>query len=619
MNLVPIGATAQETDTIFVKRGSVLQYADTSIVLRKDTALIAADTVGMRIRDDGFTRFFYNFIKIGDQSEQEMYQGLRGFDDRDAFYIGKTVRQINFTKLDPFGTDILEPKLSSDNWLIRTGNLLHIQSQDRMLLNYLYFQPGDKIKPFEVGDSERLLREQSFIKDARVFVEYSPDSIDFVDVRVIEKDIWSLILNFGFPEKNTTEVGFEERNFLGLGLRLDQRFRINLSKGLGYIGIFRAPNIRGSYTSAQLGYSNIPGLRFFNAAVSRRFITPDIRYGGGGDYTWRNKIDTIYPADQPIYTHDIGFNEAGVWLGYNIPVNRRANAERRAGIAASLGYRWTDYFKRPVTEADSLLYQNSRLYIGSISLSRRQYYTDNLLLGYGRTEDIPTGLLIELTGGYETGEFTDQPYGSLSAGWAANTSRAGYFATRAAFGGFFTRDRIDRGTLAFQLQYFSPLAGADRPVKQRTLLGFDIYRGINRRSNEIRRIDSRFGVRGLSSDSLRGQSTAVFSANHNFFTPWRPLGFRFAATVFADVGFFSRGNDPVLSGRPYWSFGPSFQFNNENFIFGSLILRFSFHPAPPEDAGFFGFSFSFTRNIRFEDLDPRPPNVLPYESLSRTR
>ena len=618
-SLLPAWLGAQQTDSILIKRGSVLQYPDTAVVLRRDTFLTTSDTAGLHIRSGFFTRFFYNFIKIGDMQIENIYQGLRDFEDIDAPYIGKTVGNIRLVKLDPFGTDLLNPSYYNENWVVKTGNLLHITTRDRVVLNNLYFFSGDALAPFEIGDSERQLREQPFIKDARIYVEERPVAGDTVDVRVVTKDIWSLIINLNFPEKGKMDLVFNERNFLGLGLELIQDLRFDLNDRLGYQGLFRLPNVLGSYTSAEIAYSNLPGLSYYGGNVAREFITPDIRYGGGLDHSWISKADTLYPPNETIYTNDIGFRETGIWFGYNIPINRRARADRRAGIIPAIGYRWHNFFERPETETDSLLYQDRQLYIGSLTFTRRQFFTDNLLLGFGRTEDIPSGLLLEITAGYEAGESVDRPYGSARVLWAKNTRRAGYFSTQLSFGGFFPGDRIEQGMIGLQQQFFSRLVNSDRKIKQRSILVIDVIRGINRLPNEIRRIDNRFGIRGLNSDSLRGQSSMTFSYNHLFFTSWRPLGFRFAPSLFADLGYISQGNDPPFSGRPYWSFGPSMEFNNENFIFGSLIFRFSFHPAPPEDASFFSFSLSFTQNLRFRNLNPRPPGVLPYKSTERYR
>jgi len=608
---------AQQSDTLRLKAGTLLQYTDTSIVIREDTVIIQPDPVPVRIRDGWFIRFYYNVLLSGNQEGSSLYQGLRDFDDRDEPYIGKTVGRIRLVKLEPFGTNLMDTTQRSEHWLTKGLNTIHINTQDHVIRNNLVFRPGQPLEPFELGDSERLLRNQNFIKDARVYPVLRGPGNDTVDILVVERDIWSLLINFRVPENRKFDLSFSEQNFLGMGFQLIQDIRFDRNNRIGYRGLFRDPNILGSYTVGEMAYSNLPDLSLFGIRGERRFVTPDIRYGGGLSYSNIERTDTLYTSADYLSVNEIGLNEADGWLGYNILINRESRAERRASFIPAIRYRWRDYFNRPMLESDSLLYQNSRLLIGNLTLSRQQFFTDNLLFGFGRTEDIPTGIRLEGIVGYEFGEFADRPYAAISLELSKNTRRLGYFSTLISVGSFFLNREFDQGLIDVKAQYFSRLLGTDKRIKQRSLLGIQYTQGINRRPNEVLRIDNRFGIRGLNSDSLKGQSVAVVNFKHNFFTSWHPLGFRFAFSPSADVGFISQENDPVWSSRPYWSLSANFEFNNENFIFGGIAFRFTILPAPPDDASTFSFGIAFRPSGRLLSLQPRPPAPLPYRSSDR--
>jgi hypothetical protein len=69
-------------------------------------------------------------------------------------------------------------------------------------------------------DNERLLRSISIFHDARILVMPREGSRQFVDVYVITQDVWSLLPTGGAGALNRFSVGFEQRNFRGLGHQL---------------------------------------------------------------------------------------------------------------------------------------------------------------------------------------------------------------------------------------------------------------------------------------------------------------------------------------------------------------------------------------------------------------
>ena len=51
------------------------------------------------------------------------------------------------------------------------------------------------------------------------------------------------------------------------------------------------------------------------------------------------------------------------------------------------------------------------MFLVSAAFSRQKFYKTNLIYSYGQTEDIPYGLLINVTAGKEINEFKERIYG----------------------------------------------------------------------------------------------------------------------------------------------------------------------------------------------------------------
>ena len=71
----------------------------------------------------------------------------------------------------------------------------------------------------------------------------------------------------------------------------------------------------------------------------------------------------------------------------------------------------TLFNNRPlVTDDTNHLYYNRRDYFAAFTYIKMKYYKANLIYDFGRTEDIPTGLMLSLTTGYEKSEFDNYGY-----------------------------------------------------------------------------------------------------------------------------------------------------------------------------------------------------------------
>ena len=98
------------------------------------------------------------------------------------------------------------------------ANWLHIETRERVIRRELLFRPGDCYDPLRISESERLLREFTFLQSASV--EATQRRGGDWDVAVVTRDDWSLRLEPQFQFGGglaVTGIGVAERNLWGTG------------------------------------------------------------------------------------------------------------------------------------------------------------------------------------------------------------------------------------------------------------------------------------------------------------------------------------------------------------------------------------------------------------------
>ncbi len=107
----------------------------------------------------------------------------------------------------------------ADSLIYDIGNGIHFETRESVVKKLLLFDVGDKVNLYELIESEKNLRSQAYIADAKITKEVSPDGKNILYVKT--SDTWTLSpavsldrpgdggLNYG--------VGIWENNFLGFG------------------------------------------------------------------------------------------------------------------------------------------------------------------------------------------------------------------------------------------------------------------------------------------------------------------------------------------------------------------------------------------------------------------
>ena len=105
-----------------------------------------------------------------------------------AEYEGKTIQNIMLRTASLFAPSIDEYYHSSSSRVERAVSLLHFSTNEKIIRNTLLFETGDRLDPFLIADNERILRQLSYIEDARIYIYENAINPEYVDIVIFTKD-----------------------------------------------------------------------------------------------------------------------------------------------------------------------------------------------------------------------------------------------------------------------------------------------------------------------------------------------------------------------------------------------------------------------------------------------
>ena len=172
--------------------------------------------------------------------------------------------------------DVFDLKDAKENNFIgRCGNGLHISTHEQTIRQALLFHPGDRINLRRIRETERYLRTQAFIKDARIEPELLADGS--VRAHVWVRDAWTMkfAINYNLLGGQHTEgASLQDQNFLGTGktVMFDYaRTPLRSSSTLTYLD----PKLFGSDWTLQTDYSMNSDGQAKDFILQRPFLSLD--------------------------------------------------------------------------------------------------------------------------------------------------------------------------------------------------------------------------------------------------------------------------------------------------------------------------------------------------------
>ena len=610
-------------DTVLkVQKGSYLQMKDIKSFVSNDTLLIIPstliintntgnnrtiifyDSLKTRASKSKFGKAIYDLVIVSPTSAKPNAI-VEKSDENFIDYSGFRIRKISVTRLNVFGTSLDNPGSYDPKKGENLLNSTHINTNEKIIRNYLLFREGDTLSPLKLTDNERILRQLPYIDDARIMVV--PVSENEADIVVVTKDVYSLggELTLKGPEKGS--VWLFEKNILGLGHELKMEIpysaESNDSPGVGLN--YYVNNIGKSFANLNLNYYNALDIETYGISLTRNLISSETKYAGGISARFMLTTEDLDTLPEPM---PLKYTFQDYWLQRAFLINRN-NVSR---IMVAGRYINNNVFEKPPIRSDTYYrLQSYKLYLGSIAFSLQKYYKTNLIYNYGRTEDIPYGALFKVTGGIEKNEFKKRYYLEADASFGSSIRSIGYFYVSGGFGTFLNNYDAEQGVLALRMEFFSNLIPVGRS-RIRNFLNIDYTRGIGRYEDEFLKIPRENGFAGFRNDSIRGEQRVKMSFESVIFSPGNFIGFRFAFFGFADLGFLAGTHEIMSNGVILSGLGMGIRIRNDNLIFNTLQVRIGFYPSAPDYSRINNITISGEQLLRPENFEPGPPSVYSY-------
>ena len=575
------------------------------VISNNDRHPLFYDSLKARASKSVITKKLYDFIIVSNKTSSGKHiSGISVGDFLNSS--GKIIRNIEVKRLSVFGTDINNPLSLNTGRVENLLNKTHFNTSEFIIRKNLLFSEGDTLSPLILSDNERILRQLPFIDDSRIIVVSVSE--EYADIVVLVKDVYSLGASVECLSLSKGSVWLYEKNIFGTGheFRLNVPYDSDLSHSPG-IGLnYNINNIAKSFLNLYLYYINGLGRTTYGFNLDRKLISSTTKYAGGISvrqlYTSED-LDTL-PEPEPLK-----YSQQDYWLMRSFLINEESVTRFIIGAR----YINNNVFDRPYILPDSYhSLQRYKMFLGSASLSMQKFYKTNLIYGYGRTEDIPYGGLLNFTAGKEINEFKQRLYAGINLSTGHSVKRLGYFYSSAGFSTFINKRRTEQGLLLLRTSYVSNLLYPGR-YRIRNFVRIDYTKGFGRYTDEYLLFDRENGFSGFRNDSLRtARQRLSVNLESVMFSPGKLYGFRFAYFAFADLGYLFCTNEFAGEGEIVSSIGMGIRIRNDNLVFNTLQIRLSYFPNLPRYSKVSYLNVSGEQLLSPENFDPGPPSVLPY-------
>jgi len=552
-------------------RQGILLLAVYLTVCSLGTALAQEEAAESAAEEEGswIDRTLHRYFGGRDQEGEELAGGAQQLVDKYTEHIGKPIEVVIVHQVSTFKQGWDSHQNTSTKLLNRVTGKIHSYTHDSLIRQYLLFEQGDVVDPFTLADSERLLRNLEFINDVRIVLVPLAGEIESVAVVVETRDRWPFGVSGKFKDVDWFEGGLFLSNLGGQGIRFDNKilYRRGFEPELGYRGTLSKQNIRGTFIGMDLEYEDSwRELRRYGE-IHRELVHPGIKWVGGvgGEYT-----DDRDNEDVPRK-----FRQFDTWTGRTFRVDERPAdiSAARDVIVPAVRFLVRDWKDRPVVNPDTnLAYHGLRSYMAGLTFRSIKNYKTSFLFRMGEIENIPAGLVLKVTGGYEDGEYHDRTFSFFESAYLSVRNRGDVLMGKLAFGGFFRNQRFEDGLVQMEAIYITPLWGGGR-YRHRWYSQLNYTRGINRVNLGGLMLGNRTGLRELDDNLVHGDQRLLAKFESRLFTPLRLWGFHCMVFGFLDAGTVGGEDDPLLQGKVYASGGLGLRLNNPDLVLQTFQFR----------------------------------------------
>lgn len=555
----------------------------------------------------------YEWLVVSKDSNVFKNDMLAEFEKENAKYNNKVISSIKIKQVSPFAKSILDTLDFTTTELEKRLSKLRFETKESIIINNLTFKNGEFIKAQKLKDSERLLRSLNFITDALIVVEPAATDTSLVSVLVITQDSYpyggNLSLSGAYPR-----FGLYSRNVFGYGLEIEHQINTRPTKNRSF-GIYeslRWQNIYGSFFTLHAEVKDQHDAHFYAIGAQKDFFVPEIKYAGGFSI-YRHYAMDIDPESFPKgYHNNYDYLIQDYWGGKSILINTE-NFFDRSSLTFNAQGLFSEYYDLNDSMKQLPKYIPNVSFFGSVSFSKRDFYKNQLIYNFGRTEDVPYGFLSALSFGYNHNELKNRYFAGVhfSLGQALIPNK-GYLFLSGDLQSYFYHKQPEDSRLKLKAQYISSLnrVGMHR---WRAFLSANYTKGYhNSYPNYIYVSERNEGIRAFNSKALWGTSKFVVSSESILFSSREMLGFKMAFFSFYDMAWIA-DSKKIFRSKPFFSLGGGFRIRNDHLVINTIQLQLAYFPRVPPQGVLFDFRLSTEQVNSFNQLAPRKPYVDVYQ------
>jgi hypothetical protein len=622
-----IAQTSKLPKEISLRKGDILFLTDTTIKVPQDTVITMPAETDYKIKRDkaAQSESFYNGLKNKSKDNMWLKQvyGAVIREQRDTIiknqiiesrknYLpemeGKIVGDIAVVVVDMIDGDVNDITKTATAGYSKLLNDTHKDTRRSTIIKNLSFEQGDALTAYSISDNEYYLRSLKYIEDAKIYI--LPDSLNanVVNLVVAVKDLFPIVVGIGATGLDKFKFNVKSINLQGTGHELSNSLIVETNKKpmFGYQGDMIFRNMWGSFFDGTFTYRSDSREKLAKVLISKEFISPETKYGGGLEFYNQRSTLNIKGLDDSTYKFPYLKDNTDLWGGRAFLLNdvQRQNLVFKARAAR------TRYLERPSTITSDTLqqFENTNLFLASVTLMKRDHYRERMLLSYGVPEDIDIGYAFELTAGYQMSEFIKAPYAGFSIK-VANKFKMGYLNGFLEYGTHFYNNTTALGIFRVGSTYYTPLMDAG-PFLLRFITRWNYTQGLNRYSYE--KLPYKQEIRGLSGVDIYSDQRFLMRYELASFIDGELFGFKFSPNLYCDMAWFNDNQSILEDNYLVSTVGVGVRIRNEHMAFSTIILRLGYFPQNQlKDANWaFGLSSSAVDVIK--DYKITKPDVFKY-------
>lgn len=523
-------------------------------------------------------------------------------------YEGRMIRKINIKVFKAFGGRDEKglPTDSCDNYFEKIGNALHTKTQTKHLRNFLTIKSGDLLDIQLLEENEERIRDLSYIDE--LYINISENLDKSVDIDMLIKDRFEWGISHQAYDIKAHKLKVTNKNLWGRGHAIENTYRYAPEKKIEHNYFFRyfIPNLPISKFKAEFIFEYAYYHKKYEINLNRDFWDYKKKYAGGFRFNRTLEAEGLPIVSVSWFPNNINFLEYDAWIGRTIPYDlerpHKYATYKKAIALRAYRLHFTKYPK-DLLEGDKFLLDTSG-FLASYNVSRRRIYRSNLMYDYGRIETIPYGYLTQLLAGIIVSEKKYKNYIGFNFEKTRYNSRSNdYFGLLLSGGTLFDKDGFLEGLIKAEAKYISRLFPWGL-TQYRHFFKLRYEMGLNT-DNDFLNLSNSQGLHNFESEAANGTRKLVLNMENIFFTPYTLAGFRIACYSFADFGIV--GSDKIKNDKFYSSIGFGLRFRNDNFIFETFQVNFSFFLKAPKGMTLLVPDSSSVHPEKFRDLRIRKP------------